>query len=177
MSQSGKGARPSSGASRWMPLWSLLGWLLAWEALVRLAGIPHYTLPAPSLVLQTLFANFGSLAGSWWFTLKITLGALSLAVAGGVFMAAVFSLSPRLEAVALPLAVVLQVTPIVAIAPLMLIYIDSTTAALLLCAWIVAFFPILSNTVIGLRAADPLLRDLFTLCRATRAQRLRLLLP
>lgn len=176
MSRSGEGPSHASGVLRWTPLWSLLGWLLAWEVLVRLAGIPHYTLPAPSLVLQTLFANFASLAGSWWFTLKITLGALSLAVLGGVFMAAAFSLSPRLEAVALPLAVVLQVTPIVAIAPLMLIYIDSTTAALLFCAWIVAFFPILSNTVIGLRAADPLLHDLFRLCRATGMQRLRLLL-
>ena len=134
MSRYGDGAQPASVASRWMPLWSLLGWLLAWEVLVRLAGIPHYTLPAPSLVVETLFANFGSLAGSWWFTLKITLGALSLAVLGGVFMAAAFSLSPRLEAVALPLAVVLQVTPIVAIAPLMLIYIDSTTAARASCS-------------------------------------------
>ena len=176
MSRSDSGAQRSSGASRWMPLWSLWGWLLAWEALVRLADIPHYTLPAPSLVLQTLFAHFGSLAASWWFTLKITLGALSLAVMGGVLIASVFTLSARLEAVVLPLAVVLQVTPIVAIAPLMLIYIDSTTAALLLCAWIVAFFPILSNTLMGLRAADPLLLDLFRLCRATRTQRLHLLL-
>ena len=161
---------------RWLPLLSVIGWLLAWEALVRIAQIPSYTLPAPSLVLQTLFANFGSLAMSWWFTLKITFGALALACLGGVLIAAVFTLSASLEAVLLPLAVVLQVTPVVAIAPLMLIYIDSTTAALLLCAWIVAFFPILSNTVMGLRAADPLLRDLFRLYRATPLQRLRLLL-
>ena len=159
-----------------MPLLSVLGWLLAWEALVRFAQIPHYTLPAPSLVLHALFDNLGSLSASWWFTLKITLGALILACIGGALIAAVFSLSEPLEAVFLPLAVVLQVTPIVAIAPLMLIYIDSTTIALLLCAWIVAFFPILSNTVMGLRAADPLLRDLFGLYRATPLQRLRLLL-
>ena len=157
-------------------LWVLCGWLLAWEALVRLADIPHYTLPAPSLVLQTLFANFGSLAVSWGFTLKITFGALALAIGGGVLIAGVFALSPRVESVFLPVAVVLQVTPIVAIAPLLLIYVESTTAALLLCAWIVAFFPILSNTVVGLRAADPLLRDLFRLYRATPWQRLRLLL-
>jgi NitT/TauT family transport system permease protein len=75
-----------------------------------------------------------------------------------------------------PLAIALQVTPIVAIAPLILIYVESTTAALLICAWIVAFFPILSNTVIGLRAADPNLRDLFTLYRASAWQRLRWLL-
>ena len=74
-----------------------------------------------------------------------------------------------------PIAVVLQVTPVVAIAPLILIYVDSTTAALLLCAWIVAFFPILSNTVIGLRAVDANLGDLFRLYRATPWQRLALL--
>jgi len=161
---------------RLLPLATLLALLLGWEALVRLAQIPHYTLPAPSLILQTLLANFGSLTASWWFTLKITFGALALAIAGGVLVASVFALSRPLEQALFPVAVVLQVTPVVAIAPLMLIYIESTTAALLLCAWIVAFFPILSNTVLGLRAADPHLRDLFRLYRATPWQRLRLLL-
>lgn len=161
---------------RALPLVTLIALLLCWEALVRLARIPHYTLPAPSLVLQTLAANFGSLATSWWYTLKITFGALLLACAGGVAIAAVFALSRRLEIALFPVAVVLQVTPIVAIAPLILIYVESTTAALLLCTWIVAFFPILSNTVIGLRAADPNLRDLYRLYRATPWQRLRLLL-
>jgi NitT/TauT family transport system permease protein len=155
---------------------TVLALLLGWEVLVRAAGIPHYTLPAPSRVLQTLFDNFGSLMGSWWFTLKITLGALALACAGGVLVAAAFALWRPLEAAMFPLAVVLQVTPVVAIAPLILIYVESTTASLLLCAWIVAFFPILSNTVIGLRAADAHLRDLFRLYRATPLQRLRLLL-
>lgn len=157
--------------------WITLGLLLAaWEGLVRLAGIPAYTLPAPSLILVTLWENLPSLAASWWFTLKITFGALTLACAGGVAIAAVFALSRRIEAAFLPIAVMLQVTPLVAIAPLILIYIDSTTAALLLCAWVVAFFPILSNTVLGLRAADPNLHDLFRLYRATPLQRLRLLL-
>ena len=161
---------------RLLPVLSLLAFVLGWEALVRLAQIPHYTLPAPSLVVQTLVANFGSLAASWWFTLKITFGALALAALGGVLIASAFALSRSLELALFPLAVVLQVTPIVAIAPLMLIYVQSTSAALLLCAWIVAFFPILSNTVLGLRAADPHLRDLFRLYRATPWQRLRLLL-
>lgn len=163
-------------SQRLSPLITLVALVLGWEALVRIAGIPHYTLPAPSLVLQTLIANFGSLAGSWWFTLKITFGALALAALGGVAIASVFALSRPVERALLPVAVVLQVTPIVAIAPLILIYVESTTAALLLCAWIVAFFPILSNTVIGLRAADPHLRDLFRLYRASPWQRLRLLL-
>jgi len=164
---------------RWLlPALVLIGTIAAWELLVRLRGIPHYILPAPSLIVSTLAANFGSLAQAWWVTVKITFGALLLAAAGGVLLAGVFAMSRTVELALVPYAVVLQVTPIVAIAPLILIYVDSTTAALLICAWIVAFFPILSNTVIGLRAADPNLRDLFHLYRATPWQRLRwLLLP
>jgi NitT/TauT family transport system permease protein len=162
--------------ARWSPWLVLIALVTLWETTVRLADIPHYTLPAPSLVALTLLDNFPSLAASWWFTLKITFGALLLASIGGAAIASVFALSRPIEAALFPLAVVLQVTPVVAVAPLILIYVESTTAALLLCAWIVAFFPILSNTVAGLRAADPQLHDLFRLYRATPLQRLRLLL-
>ncbi len=148
----------------------------AWEAVVRINQIPHYILPAPTLVLQTLWDNLGSLMGSWVFTMKITFGALILAVVGGVALAMLFALNKWVELCLFPFAIVLQVTPIVAIAPLILIFIDSTTAALLLCAWIVAFFPILSNTVVGLRSADHNLRDLFALYRASPWQTLRHLL-
>ncbi len=164
------------GLRRAVPVVALLAAVLAWEAFVRLAHVPHFILPAPSRVLVTLWENLGSLSVSWLFTLKITFGALALAAAGGVLLAAVFALSPIVELALVPFAVVLQVTPIVAIAPLILIYVESTTVALLLCAWIVAFFPILSNSVLGLRAADSNLRDLFTLYRATPWQRLRWLL-
>jgi NitT/TauT family transport system permease protein len=150
--------------------------LLGWEALVRVNGIPHYILPAPSLVLQTLVKNWSNLAPSLWFTVKLTLMALAVAVAGGVLIAMAFALSKWVEIALFPIAVVLQVTPIVAIAPLILIYVDSTTSALLICAWIVAFFPILSNTVIGLKSADTNLRDLYQLYGATPWQRFRWLL-
>jgi NitT/TauT family transport system permease protein len=150
--------------------------LLLWEAVVRVNQIPHYILPAPTLVLTTLWDNLGSLMTSWLFTMKITFGALLLAVLGGVALAMLFALNKWVELCLFPFAIVLQVTPIVAIAPLILIFINSTTAALLLCAWIVAFFPILSNTVIGLRSADHNLRDLFTLYRASPWQTLRHLL-
>jgi NitT/TauT family transport system permease protein len=159
-----------------LPALVLIGALALWELWVRLAGIPHYIVPAPSLVLATLWENLGSLAVAWLYTLKITFGALLLAVVGGVLLAVAFALSRTVELALLPFAIVLQVTPIVAIAPLILIYVESTTAALLICAWIVAFFPILSNTVIGLRAADSSLGDLFTLYRASPWQRLRWLL-
>jgi NitT/TauT family transport system permease protein len=150
--------------------------ILGWEWLVRAYRIPHYVIPAPSLVWQTLLNDWPSLSASWWFTLELTFTALAVAIAGGVLLAAAFALSRWVELAFFPFAVVLQVTPIIAIAPLIFIYVDSTFAGLLICAWIVAFFPILSNTVIGLRSADAGLRDLFTLYGAGRWQRLRLLL-
>jgi NitT/TauT family transport system permease protein len=161
-----------------LPFLVFLAALAAWEAVVRINKIPHYILPAPSLVAVTLWDNLGSLMVSWLFTMKITFGALLLAVVGGVALAMLFALNKWVELCLFPFAIVLQVTPIVAIAPLILIFIDSTAAALLLCAWIVAFFPILSNTIVGLRSADHNLRDLFTLYGATPWQTLRhLLIP
>ncbi len=165
------------------PLWRIVlplalvgALLLGWELLVRVQQIPHYILPAPSLVISTLIERWDSLAPSLWFTLRLTLLALAAAVIGGVLLAMAFAFSRWVELALFPVAVVLQVTPLIAIAPLILIYVDNTTAALLLCAWIVAFFPVLANTVTGLRSADANLRDLFTLYRATRWQRLRWLL-
>ena len=104
--------------------WSLVGGVIllgGWEWLVWWADIPHYTLPAPSLILLTLWENLGSLSASWWFTLQITFLGLLLALLSGVMLAAAFALSRRLELAVFPLAVVLQVTPVVAIAPLILI--------------------------------------------------------
>ncbi|RIK87348.1 MAG: ABC transporter ATP-binding protein [Hyphomicrobiales bacterium] len=158
------------------PTLTMLGALLAWEALVYFKEIPPYLLPAPSLILKTLVTDFGSLVPSLLFTIRLTVLSLCLAVAGGVFIGTLFALSRTVERSLFPFAVILQVTPIVAIAPLILIYVESTFTALLICAWIVAFFPILSGTVIGLRSADHNLRDLFTLYSATPLQRLRFLL-
>ncbi len=150
--------------------------VLAWEAGVRINQIPPYLLPAPSLVLVTLWQNLGSLMTSWWVTVSITFAALTLAVIGGVLLGSLFALSRWVEWSLTPFAVVLQVTPIIAIAPLIMILTDSPLATVLICAWIVAFFPILASTVTGLRSADANLRDLFRLYRATPWQRLRLLL-
>ncbi len=150
--------------------------LAGWEWWVHAYQIPHYVIPAPSLIWSSLLKDWSSLSASWWFTVQLTGAALLVAIAGGILIAVVFALSRWIEIALFPFAVILQVTPIVAIAPLILIYVDSTFAALLICAWIVAFFPILSNTVIGLRSADHNLRDLFSLYQATPWQRLRLLL-
>ena len=103
---------------------------LVWEAMVRINNIPHYILPAPSVILTTLLNNWDSLSPALWFTVKLTLLALGAAIAGGVLLAIAFSMSKWVEIGLFPIAVILQVTPIVAIAPLILIYVSSTTAAL-----------------------------------------------
>ena len=159
-----------------MPVITLSAAVALWEWTVWYYAIPKYLIPAPSLIAQTLMKDGPSLMVSAWFTVKLTFLSLTLAIVGGVFLGALFALSRPIEMSLFPFAVILQVTPVVAIAPLILIYVDSTFAALLICAWIVAFFPILSGTVIGLRSADHNLRDLFTLYRATPWQRLRYLL-
>ena len=159
-----------------MPIVTISLAIAAWEWAVRFYEIPHYLIPAPSLIAETLMKDGPSLMVSAWFTVKLTFMSLALAIIGGVLLGALFALSRPIEMSLFPFAVILQVTPVVAIAPLILIYVDSTFAALLICAWIVAFFPILSGTVMGLRSADHNLRDLFTLYRATPWQRLRYLL-
>ncbi len=158
-----------------LPIVILTAAILGWEAVVRINEIPHYILPAPSLIIETLIKDWAVLSVSLVKTLEITFAALAVAVAGGVGLAVLFTQSKWIEISFFPFAVILQVTPIIAIAPLILIYVDSIPTALLICAWIVAFFPILSNTTLGLNSADHNLRNLFQLYGATRWQTLRYL--
>lgn len=146
-----------------------------WEAIVRVHEIPHYILPGPSLIARELVESWPVLWPSLLITVKIAALALACAIVGGVGLALLCSLSRWIEIALFPYAVVLQVTPVVSIAPLILIYVDHTLTAVVLCAWIVAFFPILSNTMLGLASADHNLRDLFELYGASRWQQLRLL--
>jgi NitT/TauT family transport system permease protein len=151
-----------------------------WEAVVRIQNIPPYVLPAPSAIWTAFTGNFASLMSSMWTTLQITIEAFILAVIGGAGLAILFSQSRIIETALYPYAVVLQVTPVVAIAPLILIWVgfERIHLALLILAWLVAFFPILSNTTLGLRSANHDLIDLFRLHRASRWQILaRLQLP
>lgn len=143
-----------------------------WEFIVRQAGIPHYILPGPLLILRTLFTDWGTLSGSLWITLEITGLALLAAVVVGGLLSILFTQSKWLELSLFPYAIILQVTPIVAIAPLIIIWVNDTLLSLLICAWIVAFFPILSNTILGLNSADHNLINLFQLYGATRWQTL-----
>jgi NitT/TauT family transport system permease protein len=134
-----------------------------WEVAVAAWQIPPYILPAPSLIARKLIDDWGILGPSLVFTLETAGLALLAAVIGGGLLAILFSTSKVLARSLLPFAVILQVTPIVAVAPLIIIWVDDTLAALLICAWIVAFFPILSNTKQGLDSADPNLVALFRL--------------
>ena len=147
--------------------------LCLWEAMVRVKGIPSYILPGPLLIGETLINDWGTLSGALLITLRITFAALLAAVTVGVSLAVIFTQSKWLEKSLFPYAVILQVTPIVAIAPLIIIWVGDIKLSLLICAWIVAFFPILSNTIIGLNSADHNLINLFQLYGATRWQMLR----
>ncbi len=146
-----------------------------WDRLVVWNGIPHYILPGPGRVVQTLVKDGPILFDAMLVTLRITLMALAVAVIGGVGLAVLFNQSRFAELSFYPYAVILQVTPVVTIAPLIFIYVENRTVGLLLCAWIVAFFPILSNTTLGLNSTDHNLRDLFRIYGASRWQRLRYL--
>ncbi|TCH97409.1 ABC transporter permease [Roseococcus sp. SYP-B2431] len=149
-----------------------------WEWGVRHYAVPPYILPGPMLIVRTLGQDWGTLAPSLLVTMRITFLALLVAATLGLLLAILFAQSRVIEMSLFPYAVVLQVTPIVAIAPLIIVWADDLTLALLICAWIVAFFPILSNTAQGLNSVDPNLRDLFRLYRASRWQVLwRLQLP
>lgn len=143
--------------------------IVAWDLVVRLNGIPPYVLPGPALVAATLASDWPVLSASLLVTLSTTLEGFALAVVGGIALAVLFNQSRLLEYSLYPYAVILQVTPIVAIAPLLLIYLPQP-AAVLACAWIVAFFPVLANTTLGLSSVDHNLVDLFELYGASRWQ-------
>ncbi len=147
---------------------------LVWELVVRLNQIPPYVLPGPILVVQTLIGDWSVLFRSLLATLTTTLEGFVAASIGGIALALLFNLSKLLEYSLFPYAVILQVTPVIAIAPLLLIYLPQETAVVV-CAWIVAFFPVLSNTTLGLNSVDRNLAGLFQLYGASPMQTLRYL--
>jgi NitT/TauT family transport system permease protein len=150
-----------------LPVLALLLGIAVWDLVVRFKGLPAYVLPGPELVLGTLVEDWSILFASLLETLKTTFQGLALAMTGGVGLAILFNQSRLVEYSLYPYAVILQVTPVVAIAPLLLIYLPQH-AAVLACAWIVAFFPVLANTTLGLNSVDRNLVDLFRLYGASR---------
>ncbi|MCQ8784018.1 ABC transporter permease [Mangrovibrevibacter kandeliae] len=149
--------------------------ILVWQLYVEINKVPPYILPSPVAVATALWTDWGTLYPALLVTLKITVSALVLALIGGVGLAILLVQSRWIELALYPYAVILQVTPIVAIAPLILVYASSTQVALLICAFLVAFFPILSNMVQGLKSVDHNLLNLFELYGASRFQTLWLL--
>lgn len=154
--------------------------LLLWELLVRYFDVPPFVLPAPSAIGQAFSDNFTSLMASLWTTLRVTLEAMVAAFVGATALAILFSQSKLIENALYPYAVILQVTPVIAITPLIIIWVgfERIDLALVIIGFIVAFFPVLSNTTLGLRSTDRNLIDLFRLYGASRWQILwRLQLP
>ena len=154
-----------------LPVLMLALGLVIWDLAVRIFAIPPFVLPSPALVLTTLIADGGLLWHSLMVTLTITLEGFLLAAFGGIALAIIFNQWRLVEYSFSPYAVILQVTPVVAVAPLLLIYLPQHLAVLA-CAWIVAFFPMLANTTLGLNSVDHNLLALFELYKATRWQRL-----
>lgn len=152
-----------------LPILMLALVLLAWDLVVRLFAIPPYVLPGPGLVFSTLLTDSGLLWQSLLVTLTITFEGFALAAIGGIALAVAFNQWRLVEYSFYPYAVILQVTPVVAVAPLLLIYLPQPLAVLA-CAWIVAFFPVLANTTLGLNSVDHNLIALFDLYKASRWQ-------
>ena len=155
-----------------VPFATLAILVIIWGLYVKLSGVAPYILPGPGAVASAFVNDWGTLAPALWVTTKITIMSLLLALIGGVGFAIFLVQSRWIEIAFYPLAVILQVTPIVAISPLILIYAPSTQVALLICAFLVAFFPILSNMVQGLKSVDHNLINLFELYGASRWQTL-----
>jgi NitT/TauT family transport system permease protein len=149
--------------------------LIVWQVYVTVNNVPHYILPSPIRIAEAMATDWPILVAALVVTLKITFSALAIALVGGVALAIIMAQSRWIELALYPYAVILQVTPIIAIAPLILIYAPTTQSAILICAWIVAFFPILSNTTQGLRSTDHNLLNLFELYGAGRWRTLILL--
>ena len=157
-----------------LPLLVLAVGVVLWELVVRLNNIPPYVLPGPGAVFRTLVQDWPILSQSLLTTLLTTLEGFVAAGVGGIVLAVLFNQSKWLEYSLFPYAVILQVTPVIAIAPLLLIYLPQQTAVVV-CAWIVGFFPVLSNTTLGLNSVDRNLAGLFQLYGASRMQTLRYL--
>jgi NitT/TauT family transport system permease protein len=168
---------PRTQHALWPALMAVL--LLAlWQALVVGFDVPVFLVPSPTRVAQTLWADAGLLFSALAVTLKITVLAFVCATVLGVLIAFAFVQSRWLEVALFPYAVLLQVTPIVAIAPLIIIWVKDATASLVICATLVALFPIIANTTQGLRSVNPGLLNYFQLQRASRWQTLvRLRVP
>ena len=184
MSPSATPARPTPWLARPQvqrvvyPLLVGLVLVAIWQGLVTGLELPPYLVPSPALMVKTLFTDWAALGLALWVTVKITLLAFVAATVTGVLISFLFVQSKGIETALFPYAVLLQVTPIVAVAPLIIIWVKDPVASMVICAALVALFPIISNTTLGLRSVEPDLLSYFKLNRASRTQVLvRLRIP
>lgn len=155
-----------------IPILALATGIALWQWAIAANQVPRYILPGPVDAATALYTDWGTLWPALTVTLRITFMALALALIGGVTLAIILVQSRWIELALYPFAVILQVTPMIAVAPLLLIYAPDTQTALLICAFIVAFFPILSNMAQGLKSVDHNLLNLFELYGARSWQTL-----
>ncbi len=151
---------------------SLLMGLLGWEALVRLNSLPAFILPPPARVWARLLTVLGdgTLLRHMQITLAQVLAGLALGMGVALLLGYVIAKSPALERLLTPYIVASQSVPVVAIAPLLVIWFGSGWFSKVLICALIVFFPILVNTVLGLRSVEPELRDLLRSLKATRWQ-------
>ena len=162
---------------RLLPPLAGIVFLVGWEVVVRYFQVSKFIVPPPSVIISTLFDQRADLFGALIFTAIITVSAFFLAITSGVILGILLTQNPIVERTFWPYAVTMQVTPMIAIAPLIVIWVglDRVWLAMLIMAWMVAFFPMLSNTAIGMKSADHGLRNVFALYGASRWKRLRYL--
>lgn len=151
--------------------------LLGWEGLIRFYKVSKFILPPPSMIIATLISDYADLLGGLRYTAMVTVSAFLTAVVTGILFGVLLTQNRRVESMFWPYAVTMQVTPVVAIAPLIIIWVglDRVWLAMLILAWMVAFFPMLSNTAIGMKSADHGLRNVFELYGSSRWKRFRYL--
>lgn len=149
----------------------LLGCLLGvWQAAVMLYHIPGYILPGPGMVLSTVQPRFGSLLSSFSITAEEAAGGLVASILIGVAVAMVFAQWRWLRQLVYPYTILLQTVPIVAIAPLVILWIGAGIPAVMVVTFIICLAPIIANTTQGLISVDENLVNLFVMHKATPAQ-------
>ncbi|GBR53930.1 ABC transporter ATP-binding protein [Acetobacter pomorum] len=169
---------PARLISLFAPLAVGVLFLLLWQGICYIWHIPPYLMPAPSDIAHSLFSNINPLCHALYSTLTVTLAALLVSVVFGVLVAFVLVQHPLIERSLMPYVVLMQVTPVVALAPLIIILVKTTLLALIVCATLIAIFPIISNTLQGLKSVDPGLAAFFKMHKASRLKTLlRLQIP
>lgn len=149
-----------------------------WEVIVRLLDIAPYLLPKPSDIVQAAQQNYTNLTHSVWTTIVEAFIGFVVSAILGIGFAIVLALSKLVEKSVYPYAIILQTIPIVAIAPIIVIWFGAGMNAIVIIAFLISFFPILSNTLIGLNSTDQNMKNLFYLYNATKLQTiLRLRIP